>query len=960
MDENSSIYTKLLSYVTAAIKNPTYELECKVLGVDDRKTIDNVMSFLQVAEYKRNTVTSLDVTLQNRIRVTITGQDDINAYCNTRKFTSDIVSIKKTDLKDYPPMRVLDFQIEFKIKNEEEYVPSHTDLQSYPVFFRYKMRHSFTHPDVPFIRIDITAVKESKNSVEQIGRQPQKYEIEIELLPTKVLKTKPPAVLTRIFAVTNKMIQIRTQWSVLITNTERKQAISDYLNLFKANNGSLSYVFQNPKQYFMGPQPVTLERKNMIDTDNKTVNVFTILSEYSVTEKADGERMMMYINNEGRVSLINTRLDVYPIRLDQHIDEEYRNSVIDGEFITVDSLKNRTNMFMGFDVYFRNNVDLRAKSLQQRIESGIPVLKQVYERARLHPLAKCEMKHFAYSSKDKNIFDCIKEILDRKELGYEYHVDGLIFTPINLGVSQIYSSTPVDYSKTRGMSTWLRVFKWKPAEENTVDFLVEFGDNIASLYVGHNPDDEKTMGYIDYLRMAADKRKLQQRNSYEKKLFAITKIEVDRQGNPISVDKKRIENNSIIECKYIKENMDDEKWVPIRSRTDKTTLYHNTKQIAGTANDIRVAKNVLRSIDHPVTEQDLLNQVTYDTSIMDEYYEDKYYVETDTKRNDDLMLSMRDFHNIDIKEKLLIKKVAMLIEKKNKEKNKEPKRTLLFDIACGKGGDMRKWMQNQFHVVVGIDSVSANIDECYRRYLRAIKDHNVVDKSYHYLFAQLDATTKWSLDTVNMMESSDNKKILQTIFAPDTSSTGKDSTLSRFQGISNVGFQVISCQFAIHYFMRTNTTMQNFLHNLSMISKQGSYFIGTCLDAATVNTRFEEVNGNNLEGSNEDGVTVWNIKKSYDEYPTKADPYGKEIKVYIHSIGKEMSEYLVDYSILRTHLETIGFQPLPVQALRKVGLSSSTEMFNTVDSKLKSKMKSYESSYSSMNRWFIFKRVKQA
>ena len=49
----------------------------------------------------------------------------------------------------------------------------------------------------------------------------------------------------------------------------------------------------------------------------------------------------------------------------------------------------------------------------------------------------------------------------------------MIFTPINLSVG---AKKEGDDSILTG--TWNRVFKWKPPEENTIDFLVKFVDKI--------------------------------------------------------------------------------------------------------------------------------------------------------------------------------------------------------------------------------------------------------------------------------------------------------------------------------------------------------------------------------------------------------------------------------------------------------------------------------------------------
>jgi hypothetical protein len=76
---------------------------------------------------------------------------------------------------------------------------------------------------------------------------------------------------------------------------------------------------------------------------------------------------------------------------------------------------------------------------------------------------------------------------------YPYSIDGLIFTPAKLALYSHYGNKPVQITDN---VKWDKVFKWKPPEQNTIDFMAKFG-NIVSiegikyreihLYVGCNP-----------------------------------------------------------------------------------------------------------------------------------------------------------------------------------------------------------------------------------------------------------------------------------------------------------------------------------------------------------------------------------------------------------------------------------------------------------------------------------------
>ena len=79
---------------------------------------------------------------------------------------------------------------------------------------------------------------------------------------------------------------------------------------------------------------------------------------------------------------------------------------------------------------------------------------------------------------------------------YEYETDGLIFTPKDTGVAP---------AEDRKGNTWTRVYKWKPADQNSIDFLVILDEKegydpvmnvpakMGQLYVGRTPQEDNTV-----------------------------------------------------------------------------------------------------------------------------------------------------------------------------------------------------------------------------------------------------------------------------------------------------------------------------------------------------------------------------------------------------------------------------------------------------------------------------------
>jgi hypothetical protein len=109
-------------------------------------------------------------------------------------------------------------------------------------------------------------------------------------------------------------------------------------------------------------------------------------------------------------------------------------------------------------------------------ESRLLILKQVVRDMNIHPVIvgdnipiKIGVKKFQISSPSKNIFECSNSIIFSQKAGaFEYKTDGLIFTPCNTGVA----SNKVGSAGPLHKVTWDMSFKWKPMNQNTIDFLI--------------------------------------------------------------------------------------------------------------------------------------------------------------------------------------------------------------------------------------------------------------------------------------------------------------------------------------------------------------------------------------------------------------------------------------------------------------------------------------------------------
>ena len=178
-----------------------------------------------------------------------------------------------------------------------------------------------------------------------------RYEIEIELTNKKVKPADCLAQLARLAAFVYKNLE---NSPYIVTRDVKAAVVDGYLRLVSA------YIPKNtrdaraaPSSYFIGPKPMSISWENLLPAKDTRV---TITDGYSVTDKADGVRMMLYVAHDGRCYLLDNALDVKFTGITAPVD--LAGTLIDGEY--VDSWKiakeaeitsTNTAWFMAFNVY---------------------------------------------------------------------------------------------------------------------------------------------------------------------------------------------------------------------------------------------------------------------------------------------------------------------------------------------------------------------------------------------------------------------------------------------------------------------------------------------------------------------------------------------------------------------------------------------------------------------------------
>jgi hypothetical protein len=199
--------------------------------------------------------------------------------------------------------------------------------------------------------------------------------------------------------------------------------------------------------------------------------------------------------------------------------------------------------------------------------------------------------------------------------------------------------------------------------------------------------------------------------------------------------------------------------------------------------------------------------------------------------------------------------------------------------------------------------------------------------------------------------------------------------VSRQFGKGQEGFNVSSCQFAIHYFFQNPNTVQGFLRNLSECTKYQGYFIGTAYDGKTIFDLLKKKNpGENIQIL-EDGKKVWEIIKSYDhtKFLDDSSSIGYRIDVFQESINQLIPEYLINFNYLERIMLNYGFQLIDSDEAKSLGLPNGCGFFNELFDEMtneisKNKFKasnygkapfmtSFEKKISFLNKYFVFKKI---
>lgn len=948
MEIHDESYGKTILMIDEAMSNEEYEVECVFNSQNlSREVFDNVMKYLRNSEdfemLKDSNRDSLDISLLNtEYRISINTTESVHEYCKT-EILHFFEIIEKTKTAGFAPVQHKEYDYDYSIKMKRETLKNEKDITDFVTLFndsfkhfRKKMRFSFIDKNKEF-RVDLTIVKQSNNVSKElklsgIFNVENKYEIEIEYLNDLSKKTKASDVALNMYSNIVKLKMIMEDTDHLLTKEKKLMVLYQYLDLVNPtmfNNPQENvfeyikkFVMKRPREHMLSYQPITLEQINIVKEE---LGRKSILTNYTVTEKADGERYLLFVDDKHEMYAIDSRLNVKKLG----VKHKYNKMLVDAEYVVKSKFNVLLETYYCFEIYFYNGEDVRDKALvPDRVDHMSSFVKHVPSSVNI------EVKKFV---QDKDIFKACAKVYNKSK--YEYNIDGLIFTPANLAVGSVYNKELATKNTFGG--PWMNVFKWKPPDENSIDFLVKYHQPVNVPNVGKCVlcDLQVSMrAYADefidpYMILTSSKH-------YEKmrmtpKTFIQIYFKIPDKGKfPITLNNEIIQNNTIIECIYDENESEMFCWVPYRLRMDKTQLYQRSGNIANTANSYVTALNVWRSIQNPVTTKLITGKESINVSQMNQ---NNVYYSRNINREKILSKPMLTFHNIGVKSKLF-----------SKFKNQKYS---LCDLASGKAGDLNKWIENRFTHVVGIDSnidnILNNIDGAYRR-LTKIK--NTTTNNTNIVFLQKDLTTDW--DDTSSIENTQMLELYSTMWGNIYKNDISNPNILKYYNIMNKKFDVVSCQFAIHYMFKDDQILQTFCDNVDKITKKEGYFIGTCLDGQLVDRLLSKSTSGEVIGEHNDNV-LWMMNKKYDTFEKKT---GQSINVYLESINVIHEEYLVHFDLLSEKLEEKGFKQLSNSDLQKFDLKASLGSFEDFYDEDEFAMLDVLKKFSFLNKWFIFKK----
>lgn len=287
-------------------------------------------------------------------------------------------------------------------------------------------------------------------------------------------------------------------------------------------------------------------------------------SKYAVTDKADGERVFIYIDGKKCIYRLNpTSLMLSKTQIAKNTKISISNTLLDGELITI----NGKVEFLGFDTLFFNNSDYRNYNLEYRLKLLSVAVKELNK-------TKINIQFKSKTFYMNDMFANAGKVWNNRQKLFKYNLDGLIFTPIR---GSYLGNLPN--------------FKWK--DKHSIDIRIMYSKNhdfttfhVASMYRGKNVYIDHNTNKTFYLN------KVVVNDEKYKKLNLVNSHGVAGVSGRLNTGDKFLRNmEDIVEVEY---DPAQQKWIYLRLREDKEK-----------PNAYKSVLGVLKAIEDNITIEEL-------------------------------------------------------------------------------------------------------------------------------------------------------------------------------------------------------------------------------------------------------------------------------------------------------------------------------------------------------------------
>ncbi|KAJ3452773.1 mRNA cap guanine-n7 methyltransferase [Anaeramoeba flamelloides] len=191
----------------------------------------------------------------------------------------------------------------------------------------------------------------------------------------------------------------------------------------------------------------------------------------------------------------------------------------------------------------------------------------------------------------------------------------------------------------------------------------------------------------------------------------------------------------------------------------------------------------------------------------------------------------------------------------------------VLDLCCGKGGDLQKYRSLKIGSLVAVDFAAKSIENAVSRY-------NTMNPQFNAKFGVGDCFERGLLS-----------------FLED-----------------GVCFDLVSCQFSLHYACDTQERLESLFENASCRLKRGGYFIATIPDADLIVQKLKEIEGWKFGNNKYQIEFMKNDKIPNDKsfFPS----FGTKYKFKLDEAVFDLPESLIHTPTLTKVARKYGFKPI--------------------------------------------------